>query len=60
MRHALILLLFISFQLRGQQVLPERQRAEVVDNILKDRFNNLLPKLMDDTGFDMWVVIARE
>lgn len=60
MRHALILLLFISFQLRGQQVLPERQRAEVIDNILKDRFNNLLPKLMDDTGFDMWVVISRE
>lgn len=60
MKKALLLLLFISFQLQGQQILPERQRAEVVDNILKDRFDNLLPKLMDDTGFDMWIVISRE
>ena len=44
----------------SQQILPERQRAEVVDNILKDRFNNLLPTLMDDTGFDMWILISRE
>lgn len=46
--------------IKAQQVLPERQRAEVVDNILKEKFNNLLPKLMDDTGFDMWILISRE
>ncbi|WP_296316762.1 M24 family metallopeptidase [Winogradskyella sp. UBA3174] len=50
----------ISLSLYSQQILPERQRAEVVDDILKDRFNNLLPKLMDDTGFDMWILISRE
>ena len=60
MKHILIFLLFISLQLHGQSILPERQRAEVVDHILKDRFDNLLPKLMDDTGFDMWVLISRE
>ncbi len=42
------------------QILPERQRAAVVDSILADRFDRLLPKLMDRTGFDMWVIIARE
>ncbi|MBT8245192.1 MAG: M24 family metallopeptidase [Winogradskyella sp.] len=55
----LILFLF-TISLQAQQILLERQRAEVVDNILKDRFNNLLPKLMDDTGFDMWIIISRE
>lgn len=44
----------------SQQILPERERALTVDAILKDRFNNLLPKLMDDTGIDMWVIISRE
>jgi Xaa-Pro aminopeptidase len=32
----------------------------VVDEILADRFDNLLPKLMEETGIDMWVVISRE
>ncbi|WP_400079094.1 M24 family metallopeptidase [Winogradskyella sp. R77965] len=60
MKQVILLLLVLSFQLQAQQILPERERAEVVDNILEDRFNNLLPKLMDDTGFDMWILISRE
>ncbi|GAA4274751.1 M24 family metallopeptidase [Aquimarina gracilis] len=31
-----------------------------IDMILDDRFNNLLPKIMDRTGFDMWILISRE
>ena len=54
------LFLLLAITVNAQQILPERQRAEIVDNILKDRFNNLLPKLMDDTGFDMWILISRE
>tara|TARA_R110002124_G_scaffold227889_1_gene393230 strand:+ start:137476 stop:138810 length:1335 start_codon:yes stop_codon:yes gene_type:complete len=42
------------------QILPERDRAALRDEILADRFDNLLPKLMDDTDIDMWLVIARE
>jgi hypothetical protein len=53
MKRVLILLILINFQLQAQQILPERQRAQVVDEILKDRFDNLLPKLMDSTGFDI-------
>jgi hypothetical protein len=60
MKYSLIIILVFNLSLTAQQILPERQRAEVIDNILKDRFDNLLPKLMDDTGFDMWVVISRE
>lgn len=54
-----ILFLFV-ITIDAQQILPERKRAEVVDNILKDRFDNLLPSLMDNTGFDMWILISRE
>lgn len=44
----------------AQQILPEVERARVVDEILADRFDTLLPKLMEETGIDMWVVISRE
>ncbi|WP_411768771.1 M24 family metallopeptidase [Winogradskyella sp. A3E31] len=56
----LLIVLCFNLSISAQHILPERQRAEVVDEILKDRFDNLLPKLMDETGFDMWVVISRE
>ena len=41
-------------------VLPHRQRVEVVNDLLRDRLDNLLPQLMRETGIDMWVVINRE
>ncbi len=41
-------------------VLPERERARVVDEILEDRFANFLPQLMRREGIDMWVIISRE
>ncbi|WP_394748630.1 M24 family metallopeptidase [Spongiimicrobium salis] len=57
-----ILVLCIVFTAYGhaQQVLPERERAKVVDEILAERFDELLPKLMDRTAIDMWIVISRE
>ena len=54
------LFLFISALIQGQQILPEVDRARVIDEILEDKFNNLLPKLMDAANIDMWVVISRE
>jgi hypothetical protein len=41
-------------------ILPERGRVEPVNRILSDRLDNLLPRLMRETGIDMWVVINRE
>ncbi|MDG1529273.1 MAG: M24 family metallopeptidase [Polaribacter sp.] len=41
-------------------ILNEKDRAILRDEIIEDRFNNLLPKLMDETNIDMWVVISRE
>lgn len=41
-------------------VLPERQRPDAVNAMLKDRLETLLPTLMREAGIDMWLVINRE
>ncbi|WP_420322401.1 M24 family metallopeptidase [Flagellimonas sp.] len=57
-----ILFLFLASPCLGfsQQILPEKERARVVDEILEERFSTLLPQLMDRTGIDMWILISRE
>ena len=57
----LLQLTAMLFSLMAQsQVLAERERSKVIDEILGERFNELLPELMDRTGIDMWVIISRE
>ena len=56
----LILFLLITVQINAQDILGLKERAKVIEEIQKDRFDNLLPKLMDETGIDMWVIITRE
>ena len=55
-----LLLIFFSISVVTAQILPERERAILKDEILADRFNNLLPQIMDREGIDMWLVISRE
>lgn len=56
-----LFILFVFFHFASQaQILPQRQRAVAIDMMLKDRFDHLLPQLMDRTGIDMWVIISRE
>ena len=45
---------------RPTQVLPIRQRCQVVNQILKKRLDTILPLVMRETGFDMWLVLCRE
>jgi Xaa-Pro aminopeptidase len=42
------------------QVLSLGDQATVVNELLADRFDNLLPGMMEKTGIDMWVVVSRE
>ncbi len=42
------------------QILSMKKRAEVRDQLLSDRFKTVLPAIMDRTGIDMWIIIARE
>ena len=60
----LFCLLFLPYSTIAQPYFPlpltERERSAVIDDILEDRLDNLLPQLMRKTGIDMWIVISRE
>ena len=60
----LIMVLIGATAMHGQTPLPaiydEQERARIVDEILEERLDSLLPKLMDREGIDMWVIISRE
>ena len=62
--YLLFLFSFLSHFLYAQADFPtllsEQERAKVVDDLLADRLDNLLPELMRRTGIDMWVLISRE
>ncbi|MBE16481.1 MAG: Xaa-Pro aminopeptidase [Cytophagaceae bacterium] len=60
MQKFIVLLLLSVFSFSQAQILSERERATVVDDILADRFNNLLPSLLERADIDMWVFISRE
>lgn len=55
----LIFFLCVNFSLNAQ-ILSEKNRSTVIDDLLKDKFENLLPDLMDRAGIDMWILISRE
>ena len=42
------------------QVLPVKDQAKIINELLSERINDLLPQLMDETGLDCWVLISRE
>ncbi len=52
-------LLLLNSAIYGQ-VLDEREQSKVLDQILGERFNKVLPRLMDRSGIDMWILISRE
>jgi Xaa-Pro aminopeptidase len=60
------ILLIFSFLLTGSicaqntNVLDLRNRAEVIDNWLDIRFEQVVPELMRRNNIDMWVLVARE
>ncbi len=61
----LICCLFVSCLSMAQtptmpHILPLKERAKVMDQILEERFMTLLPRLMEEQGIDLWLVIARE
>ncbi len=59
------LLIFVCTQLWAQnsyfpKTLSMRDRAKVIDRWLDIRIETVLPELMERTGIDLWLVIARE
>ena len=45
---------------RPGQVIPWRERVQVVNDSLAERLGSLLPVLMREVGIDMWLVVNRE
>lgn len=56
----LLLLVCLVYTVKAQDILSVRDQAKLIDEILEERFNVLLPKLMDASEIDMWIVISRE
>jgi hypothetical protein len=57
----LTLLLFnLISHITSAQVLPVKEQARIIDEVLTDRLNNLLPILMEKNKIDMWVIVSRE
>jgi hypothetical protein len=42
------------------QVLSVKEQAVTINEVLTDRIENLLPKLMDEAKIDCWLIISRE
>ncbi|MFN3989236.1 MAG: M24 family metallopeptidase [Erythrobacter sp.] len=41
-------------------ILPAREQAEVINRILAERLDSIIPQIMREAGIDMWVLMARE
>ena len=41
-------------------ILPLRERAAVIDGILEERLDTVIPEIMREQGIAMWIVAARE
>ncbi|MHA7818777.1 MAG: M24 family metallopeptidase [Erythrobacter sp.] len=41
-------------------ILSARERADVVDAILADRLDTVIPEIMREEGIDLWLLMARE
>ncbi len=41
-------------------ILPLRERAAVIDAILEERLDTVMPQIMREEGVDLWLLMARE
>jgi len=62
MRFLILLISIFTFEAVNSEalILPMRERAEVIDQIIDERIATVLPGIMRRTGIDMWVIISRE
>ncbi len=65
LQYFLLALLILGVQkIECQDIFPEilsvEKQSELIDKILEDRLDNLLPELMRREGIDMWILISRE
>lgn len=51
---------FASETANNSSVLPEREQAQLIDELLQQRLTQILPPLMQRENIDMWLLISRE
>lgn len=51
---------FLPFGHADERVLPMKQRAALINQMLDDKLSHYLPDMMERQGIDMWVLISRE
>ncbi|MBL7760477.1 MAG: aminopeptidase P family protein [Sediminibacterium sp.] len=54
------MLSLMLYKAQAQLILSEREQSAVIDEMLEDRFNTILPALMQRTNIDLWLIISRE
>ncbi|MBE6113776.1 MAG: aminopeptidase P family protein [Erysipelotrichaceae bacterium] len=50
----------VSLDELKKKILPYRQQEKVRNEWLKERFETVLPKVMERSGIDMWIVACKE
>ena len=60
MKIVYFLLCFLPLGVFGQAILPLKDQAKAIESIQEERFNILLPQLMEEHAIDAWVLITRE
>ncbi|SMO83335.1 M24 family metallopeptidase [Gracilimonas mengyeensis] len=58
-----LVVLFLTVSAQAQDyphILPMKERAAVIDELLKDKIQTVLPDLMRKTDIDLWIVVSRE
>jgi len=57
---AITLLCSMAVKAQYPEILSLEEQAKLEDEILKERFETVLPAIMERTGIDMWLVISSE
>ena len=60
MKKLLLVVALLISVIANAQVLSVREQSKLVNELLAERLNNILPLLMERTGIDMWVIMSRE
>ena len=61
MKRIVVLFMLPFFVLSAKaQVVSVKEQAVIINDLLNDRINHLLPVLMKESGIDCWVIISRE
>ena len=60
LRTLIVALSLLSITAHANTIMNMKARSELIDAILVERFETVLPDIMNRTGIDMWVIMSRE